>query len=72
MEDRNKIDNQTESIDRQNRDQETERKPTQGSQDMNRQQQGQTGNAQQGQTGNIQEGQQGQNKNTKDKEKKSA
>ncbi|HZD95712.1 MAG TPA: hypothetical protein VE133_15725 [Candidatus Sulfotelmatobacter sp.] len=37
MEDRNK----PEQIDRQNRDQETDKKPAQGSQDVNRQQQGQ-------------------------------
>ena len=70
MEDSNKIDNKTESIDRKNRDQQTEHKPTQGSQDINRQQQGQTGNVQQGQTGDVQKSDQGQQ--TKDKEKKSA
>lgn len=51
MTDQNKIDNKTESIDRKNRDQETDKKPNQGSQDINRQQQGQTGNVQQGQPG---------------------
>ena len=44
MEDHNKMDQQA---DRGNRDQETDKKPTQGSQDINRQQQGQQG--QQGQ-----------------------
>lgn len=61
MTDQNKIDNKTESIDRKNRDQETDKKPNQGSQDINRQQQGQTGN--------VQQGQQGQQK---DREKKPA
>jgi hypothetical protein len=61
MPDQNKIDNKTESIDRQNRDQETDKKPNQGSRDINRQQQGQTGN--------VQQGQQGQQK---DREKKPA
>jgi len=66
MEDRNKTDNKTESIDRQNRDQETDKKPTQGSQDINRQQQGQTGNVQQGQTNDVNQGQKDQ-KDQKDK-----
>ncbi|HEY1527394.1 MAG TPA: hypothetical protein VGH51_14255 [Candidatus Angelobacter sp.] len=44
MEDKNKTDQQS---GRPNRDQETEKKPTQGSQDINRQ--GQQGNVQQGQ-----------------------
>ena len=70
MADTNKIDNKTEEING-NRDQETDRKPAQGSQDVNRQQQGQTGSVQQqGQKGDIQQDQQGQQ--IKDKEKKSA
>lgn len=44
MEDKKKMDQQSGQP---NRDQETEKKPTQGSQDMNRQ--GQQGNVQQGQ-----------------------
>ena len=55
MPDQNKIDNKTESIDRQNRDQETDKKPNQGSQDIHRQQQGQTGDVQQGQQGQQKE-----------------
>ena len=60
MEDKNKMDQQS---GRENRDQETERKPQQGSQDINRQGQGST---QQGQ-----QGQQGQ-RDQQDREKKSA
>ena len=60
MEDKNKMDQQS---GRQNRDQETERKPSQGSQDINRQGQG---NVQQGQ-----QGQQGQ-RDQQDREKKPA
>jgi hypothetical protein len=61
MEDKNKMDQQS---GRPNRDQETEKKPTQGSQDINRQ--GQGGNVQQGQ-----QGQQGQ-RDQQDREKKPA
>lgn len=57
MEDKNKMDQQS---GRENRDQETERKPQQGSQDINRQGQG-----------NTQQGQQGQ-RDQQDREKKSA
>ncbi|HEV7519862.1 MAG TPA: hypothetical protein VGP89_02105 [Candidatus Angelobacter sp.] len=57
MEDRNKMDQES---GRQNRDQETERKPTQGSQDINRQGQG-----------NAQQGEQGQ-REQQDREKKPA
>ncbi|MCU1219511.1 MAG: hypothetical protein JWM08_440 [Candidatus Angelobacter sp.] len=57
MEDRNKMDQES---GRQNRDQESERKPTQGSQDINRQGQG-----------NAQQGQQGQ-REQQDREKKPA
>jgi hypothetical protein len=57
MEDRNKMDQES---GRQNRDQETERKPTQGSLDINRQGQG-----------NAQQGQQGQ-REQQDREKKPA
>lgn len=57
MEDKNKMDQQS---GRENRDQETERKPQQGSQDINRQGQGST-----------QQGQQGQ-RDQQDREKKSA
>jgi hypothetical protein len=57
MEDRNKMDQES---GRQNRDQETERKPTQGSQDINRHGQG-----------NAQQGQQGQ-REQQDREKKPA
>ena len=46
MEEKNKMDQQS---GRSDRDQETEKKPTQGSQDVNRTGQGQQGNAQQGQ-----------------------
>jgi hypothetical protein len=46
MEDKNKMGQQS---GRPNRDQETEKKPTQGSQDVNRPGQGQQGNVQQGQ-----------------------
>ena len=46
MEDKNKMDQQS---GRPNRDQETEKKPTQGTQDVNRPGQGQQGNVQQGQ-----------------------
>jgi hypothetical protein len=60
MEDKNKMDQQS---GRQNRDQETERKPSQGSQDINRQGQG---SSQQGQ-----QGQQGQ-RDQQDREKKPA
>ena len=60
MEDKNKMDQQT---GRPNRDQETEKKPSQGSQDINRQGQG---NVQQGQ-----QGQQGQH-DQQDREKKPA
>jgi hypothetical protein len=60
MEDKNKMDQQS---GRPNRDQETEKKPTQGSQDVNRQ-------GQQGQ-GNVQQGQQGQ-RDQQDREKKPA
>jgi hypothetical protein len=60
MEDKNKMDQQT---GRPNRDQETEKKPSQGSQDINRQGQG---NVQQGQ-----QGQQGQ-RDQQDREKKPA
>jgi hypothetical protein len=56
MEDKNKMDQQS---GRPNRDQEMEKKPSQGSQDVNRQGQGQQGNVQQGQQGNVQQGQQG-------------
>lgn len=67
MEDHNKMDQQS---NRPNRDQETDKKPTQGTQDINRQQQGQQGNVQ---PGNIQQGQQDQGqRDQKDKEKKSA
>jgi len=58
MEDKNKMDQQS---GRPNRDQETEKKPTQGSQDINRQ----------GQRGNVQQGQQGQ-RDQQDREKKPA
>jgi hypothetical protein len=58
MEDKNKMDQQS---GRPNRDQETEKKPTQGSQDINRQ----------GQGGNVQQGQQGQ-RDQQDREKKPA
>jgi hypothetical protein len=57
MEDINKMDQES---GRQNRDQESERKPTQGSQDINRQGQG-----------NAQQGQQGQ-REQQDREKKPA
>jgi hypothetical protein len=57
MEDRNKMDQES---GRQNRDQETERKPIQGSQDINRQGQG-----------NAQQGEQGQ-REQQDREKKPA
>jgi hypothetical protein len=60
MEDQNKMDQQS---GRPNRDQETEKKPSQGSQDINRQGQG---NVQQGQ-----QGQQGQ-RDQQDREKKPA
>jgi len=60
MEDKNKMDQQS---GRPNRDQETEKKPTQGSQDINRQGQG---NVQQGQ-----QGQQGQ-RDQQEREKKPA
>jgi hypothetical protein len=56
MEDHNKMDQQS---DRPNRDQETDKKPTQGTPDIHRPQKD---NLEQGQPGNIQ----------KDKEKKSA
>ena len=46
MEDKNKMDQKSGQP---NRDQETEKKPTQGSQDVNRPGQGQQGNVQQGQ-----------------------
>lgn len=60
MEDKNKMDQQS---GRPNRDQETEKKPTQGSPEGNRQ----------GQEGNIQQGQQDQQRDPqKDREKKSA
>jgi hypothetical protein len=73
MEDKNKMDQQS---GRPNRDQETERKPTQGSQEMNRQgqgnvQQGQQGQSQQGQSQQGRQGQQGQ-QGQQDREKKSA
>ncbi|HEY5030309.1 MAG TPA: hypothetical protein VIK39_18025 [Candidatus Angelobacter sp.] len=55
MEDKNK-----QQSGQQNRDQETEKKPTQGSQDVNRQGQG-----------NVQQGQQGQ-RDQQDREKKPA
>jgi hypothetical protein len=58
MEDKNNMDQQS---GRPNRDQETEKKPTQGSQDINRQ----------GQGGNVQQGQQGQ-RDQQDREKKPA
>ena len=58
MEDKNKMDQQS---GRPNRDQETEKKPTQGSQDINRQ----------GQGGSVQQGQQGQ-RDQQDREKKPA
>ncbi|MCU1256588.1 MAG: hypothetical protein JWM83_2887 [Candidatus Angelobacter sp.] len=48
MDDKNKMDQQS---GRPNRDQETEKKPTQGSQDVNRQGQGQDQQGQQGQQG---------------------
>jgi hypothetical protein len=57
MEDKNKMDQQS---GRPNRDQETEKKPSQGSQDVNRQGQG-----------NVQQGQQGQ-QGQQDREKKPA
>jgi hypothetical protein len=60
MEDKNKMDQQS---GRPNRDQETEKKPSQGSQDINRQGQG---NVQQGQ-----QGQQGQ-RDQQEREKKPA
>ncbi len=60
MEDKNKTDQQS---GQQNRNQETDKKPTQGSQDVNRQGQG---NVQQGQ-----QGQQGQ-RDQQDREKKPA
>ncbi|HLK06783.1 MAG TPA: hypothetical protein VKV30_02525 [Candidatus Angelobacter sp.] len=60
MEDKNKMDQQS---GRPNRDQETEKKPTQGSQDINRPGQG---NVQQGQ-----QGQQGQ-RDQQEREKKPA
>jgi len=60
MEDKNNMDQQS---GRPNRDQETEKKPSQGSQDINRQGQG---NVQQGQ-----QGQQGQ-RDQQDREKKPA
>ncbi|HEX4604764.1 MAG TPA: hypothetical protein VH724_12270 [Candidatus Angelobacter sp.] len=47
MEDRNKMDNKTEPIDRHNRDQERDKKPTQGSQEINRQKQDQQGQREQ-------------------------
>lgn len=59
MEDRKKMDQQA---DRGNRDQETEKKPTQGQQDINRQQQGQQG----------QHGQQGERDQHDQREKKPA
>ena len=60
MEDKNKMDQQS---GRPNRDQETEKKPSQGSQDINRQGQG-----------NVQQGQQGQQnqRDQQDREKKPA
>ena len=58
MEDKNKMDQQS---GRPNRDQETEKKPTQGSQDINRP----------GQQGNVQQGQQGQ-RDQQEREKKPA
>jgi hypothetical protein len=62
MEDKNKMDQQS---GRPNRNQETEKKPTQGSQDVNRQGRGQ---------GNVQQGQQGQQaqREQQDREKKPA
>jgi hypothetical protein len=57
MEDKNKMDQQS---GRPNRDQETEKKPSQGSQDINRQGRG-----------NVQQGQQGQ-RDQQDREKKPA
>ena len=48
MDEKNKMDQQS---GRPNRDQETEKKPTQGSQDVNRQGQGQDQQGQQGQQG---------------------
>jgi len=60
MEDKNKMDQQS---GRPNRDQETEKKPSQGSQDINRQGQG-----------NVQQGQQGQEgqRDQQEREKKPA
>jgi len=58
IEDKNKMDQQS---GRPNRNQETKKKPTQGSQDINRQ----------GQRGNVQQGQQGQ-RDQQDREKKPA
>lgn len=58
MDDKNKMDQQSGP----NRDQETEKKPTQGSQDVNRPGQGQQGNVQQGQ----------HDRDQRDREKKSA
>ncbi|HXO37952.1 MAG TPA: hypothetical protein VN872_04920 [Candidatus Acidoferrum sp.] len=57
MDDKNKMDQQS---GRPNRDQETEKKPSQGSEDVNRQGQG-----------NVQQGQQGQ-RDQQDREKKPA
>jgi len=50
MEDKNKMDQQS---GRPNRDQETEKKPSQGSQDINRQGQGNVQQGQQGQQGQL-------------------
>jgi len=66
MEDKNKMDQQS---GRPNRDQETEKKPSQGSQDINRQGQGNVQQGQHGQQG--QQGQQGQ-RDQQDREKKPA
>ena len=62
MEDKNSMDQQS---GRPNRDQETEKKPAQGSEDLDRQGQGQ---------GNVQQGQHGQqgNRDRLDREKKPA
>jgi len=62
MDEKNKMDQQT---GRPNRDQETEKKPTQGSQDVNRQGQGQQGNVQQGQNDQ-------RDRDQRDRDKKSA
>ena len=67
MEDKNRMDQQS---GRENRDQETERKPQQGSQDINRPGQGSSQQSQQG-SQQGQQGQQGQ-RDQQDREKKSA